>query len=189
LPSISDMDRGYIDSVADHVHKRGKMLALHVSERVREDIGKVISLEPTFVVHMTKATKSDIRSCAGSGIPVVVCPRSNAFFGSVPPTKEMIDAGIKIALGTDNAMLCSPDMRAEMNCLLGILGNKYSGREELIQILLNNGREILYHGRGIGLAGTDTETAVFPSAGGDAFSCILGSTGNALNLKKGNEDV
>jgi len=189
LPSISDMDPGYIDSVADHVHRRGKMLALHVSERIREDIGRVISLEPTFIVHMTKASKVDIRSCAGSGIPVVLCPRSNAFFGSVPPVKEMIDAGIKMALGTDNAMLCSPDMRDEMRALIGILGKDHSDREELIQILLNNGREILYHGSGIGLTGTDTGTAVFPSVNGDAFAGILESTGSVLNLRNGEKHV
>jgi len=189
LPSISDMPSGYIDSVADHVHRRGKMLALHVSERIREDIGKVISLGPTFIVHMTKASESDIRMCADAGIPVVICPRSNAFFGNVPPARKMIDAGVKIALGTDNAMLCSPDIREEMRCLLGILGKGYSDREELSRILLSNGRKILYHGSGMNLARTDTETVVFPSAGGDALSAILESTGNTLDLRNGNEDV
>ena len=185
LPSISDMNAGYIDSVADHVHKRGKMLALHVSERVREDIDRVISLEPTFIVHMAKASKSDIAKCAEHNIPIVLCLSSNAFFGNVPPVRDMMDAGVRIALGTDNAMLCPPDIRPEMARLIGILGDRYSGRDELIRILLDNGREILYHGSGMRVPGTDTETVVFPSEDGDALSGILGSRGSVLNLKNG----
>ena len=140
LPSISDMNAGYIDSVADLVHKRGKILALHVSERVREDIDRVISLEPSFIVHMTKASKGDLAKCAAHGIPIVICPTSNAFFGNIPPVRDMMDAGVKIALGTDNAMLCPPDMRPEMRRLIGMLGDRYSKRDELIHILLDNGR-------------------------------------------------
>ena len=64
LSSISDLDGNDLDSITDHVHRRDKILGIHVSERVREDIEKVMSLSPSFVVHMTKATDSDMRVCA-----------------------------------------------------------------------------------------------------------------------------
>ena len=113
LSSISDMDRRYVDMCAEAAHRAGKPFAIHVSERVREDIEFVLSLEPAFVVHMVQATPSDLRMCADRGVPVVVCPRSNAFFGMVSPLSRMLDAGVTLALGTDNAMLCSPDLRPE----------------------------------------------------------------------------
>ncbi len=121
IPSITDMEHGYIEAIADHVHRKNKMLALHVSERIREDIDHVLSLEPDFVVHMVQATDSDMRKCADSGVPISVCPSSNLYFGMVPPVKRMLDAGADISLGTDNAMLFpSADIFDElrtMSCL------------------------------------------------------------------------
>ena len=125
IPSISDMDIGYIDAVADQVHKKNKMLALHVSERVREDIDIVISLEPDLIIHMTKATDEDMRKCADNNIPVSVCPSSNLYFGMVPPVARMLDAGMAVSIGTDNGMLSpSADIMTEARCLSEILGDQ-----------------------------------------------------------------
>ena len=68
LPSISDMDRSYIEDVADHVRKRNKIFAIHASERVREDIDIILSLDPSFIVHMVEATDSDMLKCAESEV-------------------------------------------------------------------------------------------------------------------------
>ena len=56
---------------------------------------------------------------ADKNIPIVVCPRSNFVTGvgrsgERPPIKEMAEMGITVALGTDNVMLNSTDMFAEM---------------------------------------------------------------------------
>ena len=113
LPSVSDMDRGYVENCAEAAHRAGKPFALHVSERIREDMEFVVSLEPAFVVHMVAASDSDMRMCADLGIPTVVCPRSNRYFGMVTPLGRMLDSGLTLAFGTDNAMLCPPDLRGE----------------------------------------------------------------------------
>jgi cytosine/adenosine deaminase-related metal-dependent hydrolase len=52
-------------------------------------------------------------------LPVVVCPRSNMFFGMVPPLARMVKAGVTVALGTDNAMIHQPDLFVEMNSQRG----------------------------------------------------------------------
>lgn len=113
LSSISDIDLRYAEKVAEHAHRAGKPFAIHCSERIREDIDAVLSLEPAFLVHMCQASKYDLRKCADLDIPISVCPRSNRFFGKVPPLALMQDCNNTVAIGTDNAMLCSPDLRPE----------------------------------------------------------------------------
>lgn len=113
IPSISDVPHAYIDSLADVTHRMGKMFAIHVSERIREDIDYVLSLEPDFIVHMCEASDEDMRKCSDADIPVVVCATSNLYFGKVPPIRRMDDAGVPLAIGTDNAMLCPPDILKE----------------------------------------------------------------------------
>lgn len=114
IPSISDMPRDYIEALSDAAHRNGKMFAIHVSERIREDIGTVLSLEPDFVVHMCEASDGDMVRCADADVPVVVCPTSNLYFGKVPPISRMVSAGMELSIGTDNAMLCPPDMMSEV---------------------------------------------------------------------------
>lgn len=110
ISSISDMDHGYIEQVADMVRDERKIFAIHVSERVREDIDLVLSLDPAFVVHMCEATDTDIVKCAEAEVPIVVCPTSNAYFGKTSPIARAEDLGADLAIGTDNGMLRSPDI-------------------------------------------------------------------------------
>ena len=115
ISSISDMPVAYVEAIADAVHRAGKILAIHVSERVREDMDTVLSLQPDFVVHMCMGTDRDLRALADADVPISVCTRSNLYFGRVPPLKRMCDAGADIMIGTDNAMLFPPDIMGEMD--------------------------------------------------------------------------
>jgi len=121
IPSISDMDQRYIESIADEVRRQNRILAIHASERIREDIDTILSLDPAFLVHMCEATDSDMAKCAEAEVPVVVCPTSNAYFGKIPPAARMLDNGVEISIGTDNGMLCEPDMIGEARALSQIL--------------------------------------------------------------------
>jgi len=144
ISSISDADKNDLDAIADHVHGKKKTLGIHVSERIREDMEKVMSLSPSFVVHMAEATDGDMRMCADNGIPIVSCPRSNIFFGKTPPIKRLIDSGADIAIGTDNAMICVPDMRAEAEVFSSLLEGKGRYEHHILRSLLVNCRKILY---------------------------------------------
>jgi cytosine/adenosine deaminase-related metal-dependent hydrolase len=117
LSSISEWKREDLLAISAQARKAGKIFAIHASERSREDFDFICELEPRFVVHMVKASGKDFKACGRAEIPVVVCPRSNAFFGFKPPVRRMLDAGIDVALGTDNAMLARPDMLAEARFL------------------------------------------------------------------------
>ena len=121
LSSISDLDHGYVEAVADMARDADAPFAIHVSERIREDIDFVLSLDPAFIVHMCEATDEDLLKCAEAEVPVVVCPGSNAYFGKEPPVARMMDLGVDVAIGTDNGMLRVPDVFSEARMLSDML--------------------------------------------------------------------
>lgn len=174
ISSVSDMDPGYIEAVADAVRERRMVFAIHVSERVREDIDFVLSLDPAFVVHMCEATDSDILKCAEAEVPIVVCPTSNRYFGKVPPIARAEALGADLAIGTDNGMIRSPDMVAEAlefartaEAQGGDPETVWSALWKLSGKILNQHSNILNHN------GTDV-LSVIPTEDFDALSALGG---------------
>ena len=139
--SISDWDYSELEKVAKHAKKRGKMFAMHASERAREDIDLILDLKPDFLVHMICATESDLIRVRDSNIPIVVCPRSNAFFGLKPNIELMRQVGVAITLGTDNAMLNPPSVLDEIKYLKTIL--REFSTWELLYMITNGARKAL----------------------------------------------
>jgi len=100
--------------------KAGKRIAFHAGERDKDDVDAALSFEPDLLIHMTHATKKQLRECADKEIPIAVCPRSNWVLGVTasarcPPLQLMLDLGCTVMLGTDNVMFVSPDMFSEMS--------------------------------------------------------------------------
>ncbi len=114
VSSVSDWDYSELERLARHTRAKGKTFSLHASEASREDVDVVLDLKPDFLIHMTMASSSDWERCAQEGVPVVVCPRSQLFFGRLPDIPGMLEAGLTLYLGTDNAMFASPSMLREM---------------------------------------------------------------------------
>ena len=114
LSSITDWEYSEIEKIAKHTKKRKKTFAIHASERIRENIELILDLKPNFLVHMVRATESDLIRAKDVDIPIAVCPRSNAFFGLKPNIKMMKKIGIDIMVGTDNAMLNVPSVLDEI---------------------------------------------------------------------------
>jgi cytosine/adenosine deaminase-related metal-dependent hydrolase len=114
MSAVRDWPLDLLKRISGRTKAAGKVFSVHASEAVNEDIDKVLDLKPDFLVHMVKATDSDLERCADAGIPVVVCPRSNEFFGLEPDITRLTRAGIQVALGTDNGMIARPDMIEEL---------------------------------------------------------------------------
>lgn len=103
--------------------KAGKLVAVHAGEGGIKDIEPAFELEPDVIIHATNFRPQDIRRAADEDIAVVLCPRSNWLLGVTdsakkPPVRELLDAGCRVYLGTDNVMFVSPDMAAECAFLM-----------------------------------------------------------------------
>jgi cytosine/adenosine deaminase-related metal-dependent hydrolase len=183
VSSITDWPYEDLTALAEFVRQRGVPFALHCSERIREDIDKVLDLKPSFLVHMTKATRGDLEACRDADVPIVVCPRSNMFFGSVPPLKEMVESGVRLALGTDNAMTTLPDMLTEMEFAARLLRSQGAkGLRPAIDMALLGGRLILNENDSISIRpGSPCDFMVLRSREGDPVT--------DLTLRSGERDV
>jgi len=124
LSAAMDWPREAMRDVVAAAHDLGKPVALHCSETAREDLSRVLEMDPEFLVHMVFGTRRDLDDLAAAGIPVVVCPRSTGRFTKAPPVMEMARAGVDIRVGTDNAMLQGPSVLDDVGYLLSLPENR-----------------------------------------------------------------
>ena len=107
---------------------RGKLRAIHCLENAgyrdlslattgRGDLARALELyDPHLVVHMTVANADEIALLAQSGKTAVLNPRANANLGlPLPPVSALLRAGVNLLLGTDNGMLNSSNLLAELD--------------------------------------------------------------------------
>jgi cytosine/adenosine deaminase-related metal-dependent hydrolase len=90
---------------------------LSVKRTGRGDLIRAIELyDPHLIVHMTVADECEIAILASSGKTAVLNPRANANLGlPLPPLRALMESGVNLLLGTDNGLLNSPNMLAELD--------------------------------------------------------------------------
>lgn len=99
-------------------------------------------------VHWTFCNDSDVRTLAGSGTRLIHSPASMSAKGPHPlPLKAILDAGVRIALGTDNM---TEDMFQSMKAALMLHRGAYQrsvtpGPGEIFNYATLNGAEALDH--------------------------------------------
>ena len=78
------------------------------------------------------------------GIPIVLTPRANVFWGKMPNIPRLLKKGITVALGTDNGMIAEPCMFREMEFAYRIsrLHSQISAME-ILRMATANPRKIL----------------------------------------------
>lgn len=133
LSSISDYSWKYLRDMANWAKKNNKLFAIHASERIREDINRILSLKPDFLIHMLEASDDDLRVLRDRNLPLVITPRSNLFFGKIPNIPKLLRYRILLALGTDNGMFSLPSMFREMELAYKI--SKLYGYLDPLEIL------------------------------------------------------
>ena len=112
ISSLADVEN--TSELIEQARGRGGLVGIHHSENEREDIQGIIELMPDFLVHMCHASDDDLEMVKAAGIAIVVCPRSNAYFGNLPPLEKMIELGINLGFGTDNGMFCTANILDEI---------------------------------------------------------------------------
>ena len=144
LSSVSDME--YEEAIKSSMlaKKNNKIMALHFSENVREDIDMVLNLNPDFLVHGIEAHESDLQKIKSKNIPIVITPRSNIFFGKRPDYGKFTLAGIELMIGTDNVFITEPDLFAEMDFLYRYQRfNTYISPSEILRFAIDNPRKFM----------------------------------------------
>lgn len=130
--------------LSDRVRRKGKIFALHASEGVREDIAKILDLKPNFLVHMASATEEDLIACRDANVPIIVCPRSNSRFGIKLDMAKMIDLGLEVCIGTDNAMLNDMSVIDELRAACYLRSNsRRLDPIEAFKLAIDNPRKVL----------------------------------------------
>jgi len=123
VSGANDLDDYSLSKMSSKTQSKRKKLAIHAGEKDRSDIDSAFSVSPDLMIHMTHASKTDLQRAADADIPICVCIRSNLTTGvGCPPVSDMLDAGIRVCVGTDNVMLNAPDMFEELHFLSKICG-------------------------------------------------------------------
>lgn len=117
LSGLGDFGDETPERAAALAHRGRKRLALHFSEAQREDVARALDLRPDFLVHVVASPREDLDAIAAARVPVVCCPRSNALFGRRPDVRAMLELGIRVALGSDNAMFHPLDVLLDARLL------------------------------------------------------------------------
>ena len=168
LVTGNDLTDEALEQVGTFVRQRGRLLAVHAAEAPgyrtisltrtgRADVPRVLEhLRPDFVVHLTLATVDELDSVAKAGVPAVVCPRIQGVMGlGVPRFDWMLERGMLVALGTDNLMLCGPDLLRELEYSSRVVralrtSATYPSARQLLQMVTINPARILGRDREIG---------------------------------------
>ena len=141
VSGANDLNDYILSKMASKTESKRKKLAVHAGEKDRSDIDAALSLHPDLLIHMTQAEPSDLKKAADENIPISVCVRSNLTTGvGLPPVLEMLQAGIRVSVGTDNVMLNSPDMFEEIHFLSKIYG---LSDKTIFKMATSNGSETL----------------------------------------------
>lgn len=151
LDAILDVADGFSEStmadltdtawaeIRDLTRARNKLRAIHCLENAgyrdaslqrtgRGDLVRAIEIyDPHLIVHLTVADPAEIALMAESGKTGVLNPRANTNLGlPMPPVRGLLDAGVNLLLGTDNGMLNSPNLLAELDFTYKVAKSQYA---------------------------------------------------------------
>lgn len=136
---------------------------------------------PASCAHAVHMTEADMRIAADEGLVVVLNPGSNMrLFNGPPPVASLRDAGVRLALGTDNCALNDDeDLLAELRlaAALGRVGGIGSGRadaRDMLRIATQNGAEAIFRPDQVGL--------LAPGRPADLAAFALDGSGGATEL-------
>jgi len=144
------------DSSLKQFSKTKKLRAIHCAETKQSfsksksitkktEVQRGLLLKPHFVIHMTYATKNDLKLVSKKTKGIVVCPRANASLAEgIPDVEQMMKMKCNLAIGTDNVMINSPDLFREMDFLwkvtMGINKKRIDPKKILKMATVNAGK-------------------------------------------------
>ena len=146
------------DSNLDTYSKIKKLRAIHAAETLQSystsqkvfkssEPKRAQLAKPTFLVHMTFATKNALRKISKNVRGIVICPRANAALAEGIPDIVLMDKmNCNLAIGTDNVMINSADLFREMDYLWKVSMALYKKRidpKKILKMATTNAGKIL----------------------------------------------
>ncbi len=131
--------------------------------------------------HLLRASADDRHRLAAAGVTAVLLPLT-AFAASPrrrSPGREMVDAGVPVALGTD----CSPNTWVESMPLVlahAVHGGRMTPAEALTAATVNSAHAVGLAGRGRLLPGAPADFLVFPLGSADELGYRFDATPSAI---------
>jgi cytosine/adenosine deaminase-related metal-dependent hydrolase len=136
--TMNDLTSPAWREIREATTRSGKLRAIHCLENAgyrtlslartgAGDLARALELyDPHVVVHLTVADRVEIESLVRAGKTGIVNPRANAALGlPLPPLRDLLDAEANLMLGTDNGMLNSPNLFAEMDFAYKVAKSQY----------------------------------------------------------------
>lgn len=136
--TINDLTNPAWKAIKKETDTKNKIRAIHCLENANYrdtslrisgigDLERALKVfDPQLIIHMTVANDQEIELARKSKASFVLNPRANASLGlPLPPISKLLDSGINLLLGTDNGMLNSPNMFAELDFTYKVCKSQY----------------------------------------------------------------
>ncbi len=121
-----------------------KPVAVHFAENKEEDLEELLKLEPDFVVHANFVPKEWLEELKRRNVAIAKCLRANAWFKLPNNLEEVMEVGVKLLLGTDNAGWTEPDLWRELEfAFLSLKERDEERARELLKAVTVNAQEPL----------------------------------------------
>lgn len=153
-------------------------IAAAIDSRFASEFVRVGLLDdPTLLAHVNYCDDDELQLLARGRASVVYCPRTHAYFGHPPHRwREMLEAGINVAVGTDSCA-SSPDLNlVEELRLLHRLAPRVAAEQLWELATIRAARAVRMHDEVGSLSpGKRADFAMFPLRGDHPLSSILES--------------
>ena len=144
--------------------KNGLGIRAHVSQLARTPLQRILRFQPASLDHVDHVDGSDISLLRSSDTVATLVPGANYFLGldKYPPARQLIDAGVAIALATDYNPGSSPTASMPFVLSLACAQMKMFPAEAISAATINGAWALgLQHGKGSIEAGKDADLAIF----------------------------
>jgi cytosine/adenosine deaminase-related metal-dependent hydrolase len=136
--TMNDLTDAAWQQIYQHTEAENKLRAIHCLENEgyrttsltitgRGDLERALDLyHPDLVIHATVANPNEIEMLSAHQVNVVLNPRANANLGlPLPPIAALLESQANLLLGTDNGLLNSPNMLAELDFTYKVAKSQY----------------------------------------------------------------
>lgn len=159
--TINDLTDPAWRQIRERTQALGKLRAIHCLENEgyrdlslrltgRGDLIRALELyDPDLVIHATVANEQEIDLLSKHRANVVLNPRANANLGlPLPPIAQLLEGQANLLLGTDNGLLNSPNLFAELDFTYKVAKSQYGDAirphpQQILKMATSNIRPVL----------------------------------------------